>query len=103
MNTKEQVMIIDVMRYADKNSGEIKSRIGFVLIDEKHKKSSDKFLGYAELSCFYDGDLVFKIPKNLILLPVTGVFEIKPNQANPLRTTSVLTAIEYKGNVYHFL
>lgn len=103
MNTKEKVLIIDVMSYSDKKTGEIKTRIGFILPDEKNKKATDNFKGYSELSCFYDGNLVSKVPNDCINQVVEGLFEVKPQQSNPLRTSSILTAIEFKGNVYTLL
>ena len=103
MNTKENILIIDVMRYVDKKSGEIKSRIGFVFNSEKHLKNTEKFLGFNELSCFYDGDVVCKLNPDLIMKPVIGIFEVKTNASNPMRTSSILTSIVYKGNVYSLL
>lgn len=103
MNSKEKILIIDAMKYVDKKTGEIKSRVGFIFNTEKHFKSTDKFLGFNELSCFYDGDIINKIPKDAIMAPVEGIFEVKTNQANPMKTSSILTGIEYKGNVYNLL
>lgn len=103
MNTKENILIIDVMRYADKKTGEIKSRVGFIFNSDKHLKNTEKFLGFNELSCFYDGDVVAKLSQDLIMKPVVGIFEVKTNASNPMRTSSILTAIEHKGNVYHIL
>lgn len=103
MNTKENILIIDVMRYVDKKTGEIKSRIGFIFNSDKHFKSTDKFLGFNELSCFYEGDIVAKIPQEAIMKPVVGIFEIKANQSNPMKTSSILTGFELKGNVHNIL
>lgn len=100
MNTKENILIINVIRYFDKKTGEIKSRIGFIFNSDKYLKNTDKFLGVNELSCFYDDDIVAKLPTDLILRPVVGIFEVKTNPSNPMITSSVLTAIEHKGNVY---
>lgn len=103
MNSKEKILILDVMQYEDKKTGEIKSRIGFVLCDDKHFKATEKFVGFSELSCFYNDSIVNKVPKELILEPVDGIFQLSPSSTNPLRTTSILTGIEYKGRVYKFL
>lgn len=103
MNTKENILIIDAMKYVDKKTGEIKSRVGFIFNSDKHLKSTDKFVGFNELSCFYDGDIVSKLSTELIMKPVIGIFEVKTNQSNPMKTNSILTAIEYKGNVYNLL
>lgn len=103
MNTKEDILIFDVMSYTDKKTGEIKSRIGFTLCNEKHFKSTDKFVGFSELSCFYDGNILSKIPKEVMLEVVTGVFEVRTNASNPMRTSSILSAIEYDGDVYRIL
>lgn len=103
MNTKEKILILDVMRYADKKSGEIKSRLGFILCSQKHKKNTDNFKGFNELSCFYDLDILDKVPQDTILEPVDGIFELRPNQSNPMRTNSILVGFEYKGNVYKLL
>ena len=103
MNTKERILIIDAMRYTDKKTGEIKSRVGFIFNTEKHFKNTEKFLGFNELSCFYDGDVVAKLKSDFIMKDVIGIFEVKTNASNPMRTSSILTAIEYKGNVYNLL
>lgn len=103
MNTKELIIIIDAIRYIDKKTGEIKTRIGFVFGSEKHLKKTDKFVGFSELSCFYDGDLIERIPKEVIMKPIEATFEIRNNQSNPMKSSAILSSYEFKGNVYKLL
>ena len=51
---KTKIMILSVLKYTDKKTGEVKTRLGFIFDDENYNVENSSFKGYSELSCFYD-------------------------------------------------
>ena len=101
MNNKEKILVTSFTVFADKDTGEIKSRIGFLLADSSKFAKNKSFKGYSDLSVYLDGDYLEKLPDDLFMASSYGTFVDKRNARNPMRSTSVLTSIEYKGHVYN--
>lgn len=104
MNAKEKIVLLSLLKYADKNTGEVKTRLGFIFANPDKMQKSDKFKGYAELSQFYDGDKVFNsIDLSMIGTDVMASFKVISNPTNPLKTRAIIESIEYKGHVINLL
>lgn len=101
---KEKIVLLSVLKYTDKDSGVIKSRLGFIFASPDKKQDSKNFKGFAELAQFYDDDRAFTLIKNDMLGDcVDATFKVVSNPSNPLKTKSIIEKIEYKGNVINLL
>lgn len=101
---KTKIMILSVLKYTDKKTGEVKTRLGFIFDDENYNVENSSFKGFSELSCFYDGDSVFDtITKDMIKKSLDCNIRVQQSVSNPLKTTSKIEKISYAGNVYNLL
>lgn len=95
-----KIELKNVMIYSDKETGNLKTRLGYNLIDSSMKQITDKFKGFADLAVYYDGDEVFKkIPQEIIGTVVVAIIEEVANVRNPLRKTSIIKGIKVGNSV----
>lgn len=99
---KSNIVILNVCRYT--KDGKDKSLISFFFANEENLRLTDKFKGYSDLKLFYDNTNAFdKLPVDVIGKVVSATIEDKSSTFNPLRKSSVITCIEYKGIKYDLL
>lgn len=103
MDMKEKILITSVLVFTDKQTGEIKTRLGFLLPDEKKFTSNRSFKGYPEGNCFYDGNLLDKIPNDLLMASAFGNFVSRVSSRDPMKSYMILKDVEYKGRVVSLL
>lgn len=96
---KNNIVILNVSRYT--KDGKDKSLISFFFANDENLSLTNKFKGYVELKVFYDNTNAFdNLPVDLIGKMVSATIEDKTSKFNPLRRTSIITSIEYKGIKY---
>lgn len=101
---ENKIEILSVLKYTDKKTGEIKTRLGFIFEDEKYLVQNKSFKGYSELSCFYNGDKVFEmLTPDMFRKPIKCTILVENNPSNPLKTTSKVEKLVYGNNVYNLL
>lgn len=103
MDMKEKLIITNVTVFPDKKTGEIKTRIGFLLADKKNFVSNRSYKGYAESATFYNGDIKDKVPDDAILSPLYGELVSVRSQRDPLRSFMNLKSFTYNGHVVNLL
>lgn len=95
---KLSVTMLNIMKYEDKKTGELKVRIGYILNSKEAPKYTEKFKGISELSYFTKDVNVFdKVKAEHLLTPVEFVLEEVPSANNPFRKIAVLQAIITKN------
>lgn len=98
---KEKIVLLNVLKYSnDRGEG---TRIGFIFADESKKVTTDKFIGYSEISQFYNSSVFDKFNSDLIGKPITATFKTEQNPANPLRTRTLISSLEYNGRTINLL
>lgn len=101
---KSKIIILSVLKYTDKKTGEVKTRLGFIFDDPQYNVSNNSFKGYSELSCFYNGDNVFNvISPDMIKKPLDCSIKVEQSASNPLKTNSKIEKVSYAGSVYDLL
>lgn len=96
---KNNIVILNVCRYT--KDGKDKSLISFFFANEENLSLTDKFKGYADLKVFYDNTNAFdKLPVDVIGKIVSATIEDKSSKFNPMRKSSTITSVEYKGIKY---
>lgn len=101
---KANIIILSVLKYTDKKTGEYKTRLGFIFNDKIYNVNNKSFKGFSELSCFYDGDKVFDVITNdMINKPIECSIKVEQSANNPLKTNSKIEKISYAGSVYNLL
>lgn len=100
---KQEIRVLNVMCYKDKQTEALKTRIGFIFTGKEQLVNGPKFKGFSELSCYYDGNLIDRIPIDLICSPVTATLQTRSNPSNPMKSSKIIKDIEYKNNVYSLL
>lgn len=99
---KEKITILNVLCYEKDNKKG--TRLGFVFSSENKLSNNDKYKGFSEISCFYEGDKVFNsIPLDMIGVPVDVTLKSVADFKNPLNTRNIIDTISYKGNVINLL
>ena len=99
MDMKEKILITGVTVFPDKQTGEIKTRVGFIMADKKNLSSNKNFKGYPEGASFYTGNLLDKIPDDSIMSAVYGVLVSQRSVRDPMKTYLTLKSIEVNGRV----
>jgi hypothetical protein len=98
---KERIVLLNVLKYKnDKGEG---TRVGFIFANSDKVQDTDKFIGYSELSQFYDADTFSKFKKEMIGKPVDAYFKVVSSPSNPLKTRSIIEKIEYENNVINLI
>lgn len=96
---KEKILILSVMKY--EKEGKQKSRLAFILAEEKNITSSDKFKGYKDLAFYYEDTKAFdNLPVDLIGQVVEGTFVEIPSVGNPFKKNTILSEIDFNGKSY---
>lgn len=103
MQKKEDIRILNVLCYTDKETKKEKTRVGFIFTGAEQLSDSANFKGFSELACFYDGNLVKNLPVDLICKPVKASFEVRSNRTNPMKSTMIIKDVEFNHNVYNLL
>ena len=99
---REKITILNVLCY-DKD-GKKGTRLGFVFTGDDKLSNNDKYKGFTEISCFYEGHDVFnKIALDMIGKPVDVTLKSVADFKNPLNTRNIIDTIVYKGNVITLL
>lgn len=101
---KENIVIMNVMQYPDKNTGEIKSRLEFFFSSPNKKQISKNFKGKALLTIFYNNSKPFDcIEDKMLECEIEANFKVVANVKNPLHSSAIIESIVYKGNVINLL
>ena len=96
---KEKILILNVMKY--EKEGKQKSRVAFILADEKNISNREKFKGYSDLAFYYDGTAPFDVlPVDIIGQVVDGSFVEQSSASNPFKKSTILKEVEFKGQTY---
>ncbi len=103
MDMKEKILITDVTVFPDKSTGEIKTRVGFILPDKKNFNSNKSYKGYPSSACFYPGDLLDKIPNELLLASAMGTLVSRQSVRDPMKSYLTLKEVEFQGHVFTLL
>ena len=97
---KYQVELTNCLTYNDKKTGEVKTRLGYRLKDNKYNQSTAVFKGFAEMSYFLLGtDLFNKLKSEYFGIPAELTIEEQPSLSNPMRKTAVLKQIRIGNEV----
>lgn len=102
-NMKEKILITSITVFPDKQTGEIKTRVGFILGDPKNFTTNRNFKGYQEGSSFYSGNLLDTIPNEAIMVPLYGTLVSKRSLRDPMKSYLTLKNVEFKGHVFSLL
>lgn len=96
---KLNVVILNALRYQDKESKKEKMRIGYALCDKNAVSIQEKFKGVSELSVFLDfsEELWNAITVDTIYTPSEFVFEENLNPRNPLKKILNLKSVKLKN------
>lgn len=97
---QQEIIILNRMRYEnDKGKG---SRISFILSDQRQE--SNNFDGCPVVDEFYNNTSVFtKIPKEVMLEEVIGIFRPKQSIKSPLKSSLSLVGIETDDGIIDLL
>lgn len=91
------IMILNVLDYADKKSGELKSRMSFIFADKEYFQDTEKYLGYGEVSLFYNHSIRDRIPKTAIGKCIKAKIQTRGSYRNPMKSYSNIESITVDG------
>lgn len=101
---KVNAELISLVAYTDKKTNQPKTRIGYRLLDNKYRQSTDKMKGFSELSVYVDGHDIFnKFKADWCGCQVELELEERPSTSNPLRNIQVIKNIKVGDNVISLL
>ncbi len=100
---EEKILIVNSLVFADKKTGEVKTRLDFIFVDPEKFTMNKSFKGYPKGSCFYSGNLLEKFPNELFMNSVLGTLVSKPNTYDPMKSSLVLKSLKYKDRVFSLL
>lgn len=103
---KFQVELLNCLPYIDKKSNQPKTRLAYRCIDTKYKQSTDKFVGYPELSVYLDTHNLFnslKEKSEYFGVAVELEFVEQPSKTNPLKSDLKLKSIIVGNDVISVL
>lgn len=99
-----KVIIQNVLKYEDKQTKKMKTRLGYFLNTEEAYQNSDKFKGIAELSYFGNDTQIFdKLELKHMGKAATLVFSKEASKSNPLRDSLILKKIVFKDETVDIL
>lgn len=97
---KDKILILSVMKY--EKDGSNKSRVAFILADDKNIANRDKFKGYSDLAFYYDDTKPFdNLPIDIIGQVIEGTFIEQANPTNPFKKKTILSEVSFKGKTYN--
>lgn len=91
------IMILNVLDYTDKKTGELKSRMSFIFADKEYFQDTEKFLGFGEVSLFYNKSIRNKIPKSAIGKSLKAKIQTRGSFRNPMKSYSNIESIVVDG------
>lgn len=98
------VLLLGVLRYKDKETGENRYRISYILNDRNAYQNTQNFKGLNELSFYSDNDIIFeKITLDDIMKSCILKIEQKPSKKNPMKMISEVVAIKTKNETISLL
>lgn len=93
------VLLLGVLKFKDKETGESRYRISYILNDRDAFQDTQNFKGVNELSFYTDNDVIFeKISINDILKPCVLKIVQKPSLKNPLKMISQVVSLKTKND-----
>ncbi len=95
---KVNAMILNFMRYKDKETQQPKVRIGYICTDKDSISNEENFRGYSELSIYLNDDAKWNdLDVSIVGTACTLEFEKYVNPRNPLKEVTKLKAIDTKN------
>lgn len=97
---KSNIQILNVFKY--EKEGSIRSCLSFHFVDDENKTTTNNFKGYADLKIYYNSSVAYdNIPLDIIGKIVEAEIVEKSSSYNPLRKTTSISSITYKGTKYN--
>lgn len=100
MQDKMETMIIplNILRYQDKKTGLTKSVLGFIFYDKKYYTDEDRFIGYPNLTQFYNTDILTILkPYDIIGKPVKATLCTRTKYKNPTQMRNYIERLNIGG------
>lgn len=93
-----KIVLINVMKYKDKETGQEKVRIAYVPFGKEALRNEEKFIGFTELGGYTDNvDVMTQVKKEDMLQEATLIGEEVQNPRNPFKKTMKLTKLITKN------
>lgn len=100
---EQEIIILNVNSYKNKEKGTEGTRIGFIFADDKYNVNNPKYKGFSNLNGFYKPEVFNYITNDMIGKKLKATIVTQPSDYNPLESRQVVEKIEYKGTVYNLL
>ncbi len=92
------IMLLNVMTYTSKKTGEVLSQMNYMFSDKDYKSENKNFKGYGVQSSFTSGREFFEeVPFEWVGKIVRAHVEDRSYPDNPLQTKKVVVSLEYDG------
>lgn len=93
-----KIVLINAMKYKDKETGQAKVRIGYVPFGKDALRNEEKFKGFTELGGYSDRvDVLNELKDNDFMQEATLVGEEITSPRNPFKKTMKLTKLITKN------
>jgi|GEM_PF-6637576 len=87
--TEVSIILLNVNCF--EKDGNKKSRVGYFLVDNQFKKDTGNYKGYADRSCYYETDAVFKkVPLSMIGKPILAAIKEVSDDFDPMKTKRLI-------------
>lgn len=95
---KIQIILLNAMKYKDKETGQDKVRLGYVPFDKGSLRDEDKFKGFTELGGYISNvEVLNNLQKTDFMQECTLIGEEITNPRNPFKKSMKLTTLITKN------